>query len=742
MPPVPIHQRYANLEEAGMEPLSNMQNRALKTRLENELYDHFGIWLDESKNVPMSAYLVPRIFVMGKDDKGRDFPRDVNSLKGTELEFGSPGFFQQIQLGNVFAYPTGQEHPVQLSLRFSSSGSPYLNSSEPVTPEALPMPPVKRPRFFGWKKFWNRVTGGRAFKEVKKYETALREHEDAKAKLADNAVGRSEILEKEKENLEKEKKRRVLAAELEAAEKRFKADEVGKTNFNSIFQPVPEKREDLLKRGSVHPAGMAYGYAQEEDFRDLTFLTDDEAGVKQMLEQKDNELQESYRKKAIERGNNPDPKLLHPDHYANGKKYQFKTFHMKDVKPGGKPLTNSQFSAVALAAGLQTKYVYESAKNLSNDFDPTLKNALQECGCSEEDATYISSVNARNIGTTDLFMSPPRDNEGTAIKYMVNPGRLEAAEAFEQYRQNNKAPLAKLIACGVNSFAMEHASFVEEFGEQMRGVMNMSEELIGLMKQDPSLLELARKEGMKPERLHNLEGMLKIYDLDKKARLAEYELAKARLQGEEPTREQKAEYAKHYVMHKLTTGMLYQANKDLEADPKSKYNAFSSEGRFTADPQEVVQGMKIPMPKDRWGEFPPPKGKVYDGSYSAVKAGLHALYDPMPKIADQMNDPKEYRKLEELAEKIVRQEGLAEMSADELFKQINHKNPQLDIRKGLERAAPQPAPVRQEHQAAPLQQQVQPGLQMKRPKPQNLPQQNPPQQPKVPNGPKGPGLQA
>ena len=727
MPPIPIEiqARYANLDDAEFEALTPKQNQALKNTLETHLFTNYGIWLDANKKAPMSNYYIPRIFVLGKDEKGQDFPRDVNSLRGTEQELGSPGFFEQVMLGNVFVYPAGQKDPVQLQVFVNrSTQAPMLKATDPVAPEEMPAAPVKRPRFYRWKRFWNRFTGGRAYKEIKEYEDAPRRHQALQNKLRDNAEGRSKILQTELKDLEKEKNRRIFEKDLQSAEREYKMDEVGKQHLLSIYQPVPDKRRNMTKRNAGFPGGARYGYALEEDFRELTFMTDDEAGVKQQLEQKDNELQQLDLKAAEQCGNHPDPITLHPDRLAGGKQYKFRPFNMKKITIGGSPLNNELFSAVALAASLQTKYIYESNKKFGNDADPTLANALQECGYSEEDSKTISSINQRNIGTTDLFMDPPRDHEGKVIKDVIDPARRETADAFEAYSKNDKKPLAKLIAQGVNIFAQEHSSYDNKFSSQTRASMFAAGELIGLMKKDPDMRELAEKEGMDPKTLNNLEGMLKIFDIDKKAKLGEYELAKARMKTHELnrevlTKEQKAEYAKHCIMHKLLAIQLKQARKDIEKDENSPLNAFQRNERFADDPTEIdpTSKKKVPIPKSRWTECPPPKGKVYIGSYSSVQAGLQALYDPLPMIADQMNDPQGYEKLEQLAEKIVQQEGLAEMSADDLFKQINHENPKLNFAQCLERAnGLQPGPV--QHQNQP---QVHPNLHLNQPQQQNAP---------------------
>ena len=707
----PVKPRFRTLEEAGANSLQQSQFNYLNRPgcgLDSCLFDSLGVMLDENKQAPVSNFYIPRIFVMSPNEEGRDFPQNINSTKFTP---GTKEFYQQVQLGNVFVYPAGQADPVQLQLQVPESGAPSLSFSDPVKPEAIPMPPVKPLR--GMAAFLNKISGGLLFRRrATAYKNAVAAHESTVRKLRQNAETRASVLEEERKQMEKEKRRAEYRKELKTVEAQMKMASVGKQRFVNTFGPVPKKEPELVKLPKSHALGFNYAFYRETDFRDLTILTDDEAGARQILEQKDEELR-SHLKAQFDRKNKPyEDKDL--DLNVDKKPYRFQSFRQKEIRPGGKPLTDAQFSAVALAAMWTPKLLDDAAKCNSKEYNPALMDHMKNAGIPEDKIELIAGITSRNMGTTDLFINTARDNEGIYFQPMAEPGRLAAAQALEAYRQNDKVPLAKLLAQGVNLAALDfNMQEGELIAQQTMGTLEMSKELLGLMEQDPSLKVAAEAQGMKRERLEVLQGMLRLYDLEQDGRRAEYELAKARVDDTELSAEQKKQYAKQIVLSRLAMGRLVSDCRAIAKDPNAPSQQFLKNGAvFIPDP---VEGDN-PVEKSKWGAYPPPKGKFYAGDRSRVEGGLRTVLDPAPKIATQMNDPKQVRELEELAEEIIRREKLDECSPDQLYRKLRVKNPELSISGCVQKVmeARKPAPELGQNAQPQARQNAQPELQPKK----------------------------
>ena len=670
--PKPVQPRYESMQQAGFQPFPDKESRYVNNTLETYLNDNFGLMLGENKKVPKRGLMIPRMFVMGKNAKGKDFPLDVNDLP---YKPGSQEFQEQIRLGNVFVYPAGKEKPVQLQLHPPEGAglAPTYDSSDPLEPEQMPAPPVKP--LTRAQKILRFITFGFAYRsEQKAWEQAQQDHSDVVKKLRDNQSVSKHELDAEIQAQKEEKVRRELQRDLKDAQTDKDDIALGKKNFVSVFQPVPEKQAQLLRRSKGNVLGQKYGFYDEKDFRDLTIFSDDEKGVRDKLKQKDDELEKQNLDLAAEKNVPPEKrKGMHPNEQSEGKDYQFESFDPKKVNLNGKPLTDAQFSSVALAACFQTKLTLENNKLNPASYDPTAVDALKNCGVPENEAQEIVSNAGRSMGTLDLFINPPRDNSGFRFKKYVNEGRKDASEAFRQYQAGNPQPLAKLIADGVNKFSQEFCQCTtDRLPTQQRGTAVMAEELLGLMEQAPELKELAKQEGMDPNRLTNLQGIVKILNLEKQARNAEYEIAKARAEGAPLDKNQKAAYSKQIIMSQIAGGKLVEHNKKLAADKNSKSNRLKDSIQWSPEPRgEDGQ----PLPAEQWPT--PEPGHMYYRSMLPVAGGLRYVYDPLPPYADEINNPEGMKSLEKMAEQIVKQEKLDEMSPEELYQKLNKRK--LDL---------------------------------------------------------------
>ena len=680
--PRDLRPRYADLAEGKMEPLSENNADYLKSNITDYLFDTFGLQLDEDLRAPKRSGVIPRMFVLGKNAGGKDFLLDANELP---FKPNSGEFLEQIRLGNVFVYPAGKSKPVQLQIDPppAPGRSFTLACSEPFEPEQVPPPPVKP--LTGLQKFLRVLSLGLAYRrEAREWEKAQTDHADLQEKLRDQEAVSDAELEGETAAFKDEQKHRVEAKDLETARANKEAPRLGTENFISVFKPVPEKREDMLKFPQGHPLGQKYAFYKETDFRDLTIFTDDEAAQREKLKKQDDEI-EKHTDAAVEElkadktRKVPLPEIRpggnHPDFLAGGKDYQFESFPGAKLLIEGKPLTDAQFSAVALAACFQPKNMLANSISSKDTYDPTLVPSLMNCGLTEDEAKAVVGGHERNMGATDLFLVPPRDSEGVRIRDYVNVGRREAADAFRQYQKGNREPLASLLAQGVNSFAGEFSTITgKRFPTQQRGVAIMGRELIGLLQQDPALAELAKEQGMDPKRLDTLKGMANIEKLEAQGRQAEYELAKARYDRRELDVKEKTDLSKQILMSHLAISRLNRHRSGIEKDQNSRYNQLMNSIQWVSPPVNKKTGRPLPM-----NELPmPPAGQVYNTSMMQAAGGFHFVFDPLPQVAEDLNSPKGIHDLEAIAEEIVRQEKLTEKTNDELFQSLNGRTLNLD----------------------------------------------------------------
>ncbi len=133
-----------------------------------------GWKLEEGNRVPKDPGGLSRMCLIRQDKNGRDtlMAYDGQQLSdGTKLEMKSTEFWEQIQMGNVIAFPLGDTKPVQLQI----SGFD-IEFSKPLEPSQIPMrdpePPVPaRPN--GWKRFWHGIFKSAYKKDFEEYDVKM-----------------------------------------------------------------------------------------------------------------------------------------------------------------------------------------------------------------------------------------------------------------------------------------------------------------------------------------------------------------------------------------------------------------------------------------------------------------------------------------------------------------------------------------------------------------------------------------
>ena len=666
--PNPVQPRYHDFSDTGLPNLTDKELKGLNEELGTFLDRSLGFILDPDKNAPMSDGSIPRMMILRYRVGDNDSRQNLNS---TVFRPGTMEFYQQVMMGNIFAYPVGKTKPVQLQIK-RTGGKPEMRLSDPVEPERIPAAPAKAPSWF--QTLLHYGTFGLAFRsKCRAWSRAQKDHSDMVELFKRDVQRRERVVKAEQRKYDMDMEKAAMQSALESEKEEMEKLANGKRSFVETFQPVPVKREDMLRRHFGHPAGAKEGFYTENHFRNLTILTKDQASedkIREAFRQQDNAIEQKMLEELQKNGKAiPPDHPLHPDQQAEGAQYKFRYFDQDAVKIGGQSLTNAQFAAVTLATCFRSDYQVAGQKTDKNAFDPTLETAFVNAGYSKEDAALLSTANDRSMGTTDLFMNPPRDNSGTRIKPMVDPARLETAKAFEAYQAGDLNPLAKLIANGVNLITMDFVDLDDQIGAQIRGSIVAGEELVGMLDADPKLKQAAGRNGMNRDKLESLRGMIKVQKLEQKAKEARYQMLKAWNEGNPPTKEQKEEYATQIVTAKLAMLQLKAYSRTFENDPNSAYSRFMANTQIQKPEEVKVEGGGTRTVRKSDRSAPEP-GKFYVDTMQQALIGVKMLYHPEPAFLRQLNAPRGEEKLREFASNIVQEKNLADLPTVEFYNQL------------------------------------------------------------------------
>ena len=631
---VPLRKRRAALQDVGEADFSDLNIRLANRDLEQGLVQDLGIQIGSNKEIPNISGNIPRIFVLGKDGNGLD---TMKSFPEAGLQLGSPEFWKQVQLGNVFAYPAGKAQPVQIGIKCENGGRPEPAVSAPVDIDRMPKAPGRRMGFLRWTArilsfglaYRRRAREARANNAAhKKIVKKLKEHAKIRAKTLDREKADFELAQKQM----KEKARQdQLDRDLSLAQRKANAKKIGLRNHLSIFGPEPVRIPEL------ETGGGNLGIYTLDQFKDLTVFT-----------------------------KNPPPPEA-PKIGTDGKPekpFTYEAFDMDAVRigPDREPLTTEEFASAAIFAAMSKK-VQVPAYLENNENAAAWKEGLVNAGFPADKVDEFFSKGVYIHGTLDNFDEKGRGNEGeTWFKPVTERGRKLAADAFRSYQDGQSKPLAKIIAEGINHTGKSFGSFDNtSLAYNTFGVILAAKPLVELLEKDPNLMSLAIENGMDPNLLEATKGLIKINDLESDARQASLALAKARAEHREDelSAEEKAACAKKLIMAKLAIRQL-----------KSHADAYREKVRKETEPMVA--------------EF----DKAFPGDYRRIEGLVRDVYTPPAPVTLDLAKPEGVKKLENIAEQIVRQENLAGKSADELYKDfsLDALSPKFKLADSAERA--------------------------------------------------------
>ena len=623
-------------------PVSQCSDRDLE-KINRELNprNDLGILMGEGGKVPESDG-VPRIFLMGLDSTGRD--RRL-TLEENGIAFGSREFWQEAQMGNVFALPAGERTPVQLTVTLPERGDPQVIARPLGTDQGIPDLPRKKPNL--WQRFAHMLNSSWYAAAFNAWTGQERDAESNKEMLASLFEKRKNSAPKELEEIrqldeeeELEKQDRFQEEQREREEKRKRVEEARrKSNVEEIHRRANSKESGLNK------------------YRDLVA---------------------------------PTP-VFHPEHERkteNGKVvkqgfYSRECFNKLDKLPhsysefqvGGKTVTQDEYCGLVASCSISPDYAEAGFRN-SSEYDPTLKQTLLNAGFSQERSKEIIAHSYMTMPTIDLMKTKLRNNQDEMLETNVNPGRKDAMEALRKYGEGQKDDLAKAIAYGVKHTAATIGNKTTSLSENYLNLYRVSGAAAGLLDRDPELMDLAlKKYGMKEDDLKAVKGLAALDKADTARRAAWEKLARAEEQNIPLTEQEKKNCARDIIKANIMEAAVLESNKSRRSkqeDPdvveaerllrESQKNGLE----LTAEMQQKF----LAHPEQR--PLPPP-GQFYSDQVGPMMNGRRDEYNIHPKPLLSMGTAVWRKNYDTIAERIVQDNRLGKLSNRELFLTMSGK---------------------------------------------------------------------
>ena len=623
-------------------------------RERNTLFDELGIDFGTGKEWDTLPFvgdpekgIKPRFFMMQKGDDGFDRPVNIDPA---QLKPGSPEFWQEIQRGNIFAYPAGKNDPVQLQIKApygKSSPTRTIELSEPVTSQNMPgLVGEREPEpLSALAKIVNFITFGRYKREQKRaydnYQAGLR---PTKEFLRNNANERKKLNVK---------------------------DKTGKTQEEKDFESIRENRANAKDQA-----------ARDEEFRkakgNAEYYETKNKAISSIFhpQPKDLDLPGLHKKFDPETKKVTQDGLYTDEQFNDLKVYGKDEIDLDKIKIGesGEAVSAEEFAALAYFGMWDDDLGYKGKGfDPQNAQDLTIEETMKYYGYSEEETRHMVATTSRSMYTADLYMSTLRANEGNYFKEYTNAGREIAVNALKAYQGGDKEKLAQLIASSVNNVAEELTALEDGMTEQARGNIDMSVKLLNLMEKDPQLAEIAFTKGMKQDKLEVVKGMKVLNQLDKDAREAELEIATARKNHDVLSEEKKQELSKKIIKAKYAEMRLSVENREnkkefsplLDTLEKNKVN-----GKM--DVVKVWHFNPEKRPKL-------PEGKIYEDSISDIRYGITAVRGKLPSCVAELTTAKGQDHLDRIAEQICKDQNFRNMSENDLSKKLVRVNGATNI---------------------------------------------------------------
>ncbi|MBR3395901.1 MAG: hypothetical protein IKG76_08990, partial [Firmicutes bacterium] len=366
-------------------------------------------------------------------------------------------------------------------------------------------------------------------------------------------------------------------------------------------------------------------------------------------------------------------------HFNSLNVYSKKDIDLDTIQVGssGKSVTEEEFASVTMYALWNPKNSMKGYNQMAPDIHG--EKSLLDLGFEKKEIPTLLTSRSRGWWTTDLFVIPPRDNEGSYFKEVTNAGRKDAVEAFQAYQNGDKTKLAQIIADGVNMAAQDMKIVQQNKMEpQNNAVMVTSGKLLDLMEKDPQLKELALQQGMKEDHLKVVEGNRQLEKISQDARDAEYEIRKAKIEGKELSAEDKAKYSKAIIKEKISLARMSVDNEKEHKEALLKIGIISSAAK-AVNKNDMEVWNKNPSKRPS-----PGKGKIWMDTMQHCLGSIYKVYNPLTESLGQLSAEKGLQTLDKIAEQVVKQEGMAQKSTEWLAGEID--KPTIDMAKSMANA--------------------------------------------------------
>ena len=587
------------------------------------VFSQIGVYIND-KGFEKTQSGAPRFFEFGEDGSV------INALeKGEDVK--SEAFLDKLAKGSVFAFPAGQEKPVQISLDdygeigFSKPLDNVIVAKQPTAP-VKPQEPVKPPKLSGWARFANAITFGRAYKkevqanneypgkleqyqqDLEQYQLDEQQYQQDKAQYEKDAVKQTMMqlgLKRSQGARSKDDMTAEIANERRKEEAQF--DAVMDKNFVS---KLDAKLESVSNFYRPHPVqNMA--------------LTGTKNGQSYTQEQFD----------------------------------QLKPIDISGIRIGGKQLTDDQFAALAMCAAM-TPDIGGKAKAEEYGPDSPITN---EEHTIVNNTFYTCDLGKDNIGDPKNKQFRPRENAGAFFGPIINKGREAAFNALKEYQGGNLEPLGKLIAHGAKLQMLNQVHKTLDKTEQL--VNDVMVGRIGdIALSDRNLTAAVEKENVTPQMLWGLKGTQKLADVYRENERAETllqldsnkqfsnglsdkeraECIKSRLQFE-AVNESIRQHTENAMKKPGLAEKLKQAQKEVEIKTAAKANATPKEGetpeqameRFEREVKEIgQQGLiaqnKLDLLQTR--NFGMPEVYMYAPATNGIESLTNTLFPNQDKL--------------------------------------------------------------------------------------------------------------
>ena len=417
-----------------------------------------------------------------------------NPFKEPDMRVDSDEFVKKVQQGKIFAFPAGQKHPSQLQLVDGKlQYSRPLENLDQIPAPQRPQEP-RRPGFFA--RMMHGISN-RFFRQTfENYNAAMERHNAAMERY----TAETQKLQQIKQSIANETQERVD----HHAEKGSQTAYIENVNF---------LEKELASGNPVQDYVEPQRRAEERAAEQKAF--DDIKGpeFKSTLDKKVDAMMNYY---------SPNPKRIESftkepgtgkaGPYTKAEFDQLETINIKEMKVGGKQVTDEQFAALGIAATMR---------------EDIGGNVLYTQEAEESHASHKDwAIHHNTMYTSDLFMnnSPdgpkPRDNVGAFFSTAIQPGRKYAKEALDEYQQGKPEKLGGLIAEGIKT-QVNFSRHDPIRKHENLGVDVAIGKTMELLENDSKLMEEAKKAGVTDADLNALKGAQVLADVSRENERAE-----------------------------------------------------------------------------------------------------------------------------------------------------------------------------------------------------------------------------